>query len=130
MYCDYEEDPVEHMKERSKITIIHQDEFLIDATLKDIAALFKKALMCDKENFSDLKDAVMLMSYELDHNMPLGRGSSAVGEWMEQAIYASKGYQMKYAISKLLNLEAVTSTLPEFVENYSKLTRFEKMANL
>lgn len=44
MYRDFREDPVEHMTERSGIAILHQDEFLIEPTLKDIAKLFEKAI--------------------------------------------------------------------------------------
>jgi hypothetical protein len=129
IYRDFKSDPVKYMTERSGITILHHDKFLIETTLKDVASLFVKALTCNEDKFDDLKDTMTLLSYEWSHIMPKRRGNSGEGEWIERALYAAKGYSLKYANSKLLNLEALTSSLPEFAKNYNALTCIEKTIN-
>ena len=57
-------EPVERMKGRSQIAILHQDVFLIEATLKNISQIFEKAVLWNSktEDLSILKDEVGLIS--------------------------------------------------------------------
>ena len=112
--------------------IMHQDAFLIDPVLQDIAKLFNQAISWKWEpdnshideltlnmgNIHELKRIMALLQYEWAHAMPFKRGSSAIGEWLEMAIYQYHGLTWFYRKDKLVNLEALTSTLPEFVQNY------------
>lgn len=127
MYRTFKDDPVEHMKERSIISILHQDTFLIKPMLNDIAKVFKEAIEWNRENIKDLKERVALLQYELAHAMPFHRGSAAISEWIEMAIYEFHGYKLTYNPKKMVNLEALTSMLPDFVKNYDSLVTLEEL---
>lgn len=71
-----------------------------------------------------------LFSYELAHAMPFARGSAAVAEWFEQAIYRFHGYELSYDNSKMVNLEALTTMLPEYFNNYDSLIKLEQIADV
>jgi Avirulence protein len=121
MNRDFFEDPVEHMTDRSIVTILHQDPFLIDLMLNDIAKIFKEAIGWNKENVTLLKNQIALLQYELAHAMPFIRGSAAISEWLEMAIYRFHGFTLTYNPDKMVNLEALTSLLDEFVQNYDSM---------
>jgi len=118
---NFEEDPVENMTNRSIISIIHQDPFLIEPMLKDIAKIFKKAIEWKDGNIKTLKEDVELLDCELHHAMPFKRGSAAVSEWLEKAIYRYHEFNLTYNPKKMVNLEALTSSFNQFVENYDSM---------
>jgi hypothetical protein len=127
MYRDYVEDPVEHMTDRSIVSIIHQDPFLIDPMLNDIARIFKEALEWNKANVTLLKNQMALLQYELAHAMPFIRGSAAISEWLEMALYRFHGFTLSYNPDKMVNLEALTSPLEEFVRNYDSMISLKQV---
>ena len=127
MYRDFMRDPVEKMSEKSVITVIHQDLFLIDVMLKDIANIFERIIKWNGENLRDLKQQVALFEYEFAHAMPFNRGSGAISEWLEMALYRYHGFKMSYDSKKNVNFEALTSTLEQFVKNYDSMIRLEKI---
>lgn len=107
-------------------SIVHQDPFLIDSMLTDIARIFEEVISWNGENLKELKDLVALLQYELAHVMPFKRGSSAVSEWLERAIYLLHGFNLKYHQKKMVNLEALTTLLNEFIENYDSMIGLER----
>jgi hypothetical protein len=118
MCVDQEEDTIDRMTNESVSTIIHQDPFLIREMLQDVAKLFKEAVLWnrDKDDLKKLKDRVALIDYELSHAMPFYRGSAAIAEWIEMALYQYHGFTLRYLPEKLVNLEALTSPLHEFIQ--------------
>jgi hypothetical protein len=120
-------DPVDRMTGRSIISVIHQDALLIETMLDDIAKIFKNSIVWNGENLKDLKDQVALFRYEHSHAMPFKRGSSAVAEWFERALYGTHGMKVTYNPGKMVDLEALTSTLKEFVDNYDSMITLTKL---
>lgn len=127
MYRDYKNDPVTQMTDRSIISIIHQDPFLIEPMLDDCAEIFKEAIEWDGADVKTLKDRVALLVHDFGHDMPLKRGSAAVGEWLERSIYRYHGFDLKYNPKKMVNLEALTSSPKQFIDNYDSIITLEKL---
>lgn len=128
MYRTLRDDPVEFMTTRSDptvVTLIHQDVFLIKETLKEIANLFKQAINWDKANIHDLQNIVALISYLFAHAMPFKRGSAAISEWLEMAIYQYHGYELEYREDVSINMEALILHLDEFIDKYSSMIKLE-----
>ncbi len=124
--CGAQEDPVTHMHRCSHVTVVHQDCFLTELMLADIAKVFKQALEWDGKALKTLKERVALLEYEFAHAMPMIRGSAAIGEWLEMAIYRYHGYNVTYTPDKMVNLEALCSPLSTFVASYSSMIHLEK----
>ncbi len=123
MYLNHRSDPVERMSGKSKITTIHQDTFLVEPTLKEIAKIFKSAVEWDKSvnSLKDLKCRVGLMRYIFAHGMPTNRGSAAIGEWFEKSIYQHHGYEVPLSADGTVDLDALTSdSLSSFMEKYTQ----------
>ena len=117
-------DPVDKMTGRAVLIIYAQDPFLIATTLDEIAKIFKEALEWDGQNIQTLKDRASLIQYTLSHTMPFQRGSAAIAEWFEKAIYLCHGYVLTYLRSP--NMIALTSPLDRFVEAYDSIVKLEK----
>ncbi len=118
MYRDFMQDPVEKMSHHSVAALIHQDPFIIKSTLDGAAKVFKEAIECNREDLKTLKEKVLLVNFLAAHAMRSSRGESAIIEWLERAIYAYHGLKVEYNQSKMVNLEALTSTLDEFAREY------------
>ncbi len=131
--CNGKEDPVALMTGKSKIYILHHDCVRLDETLRDIAAIFEKAVQWKKgsESVKELKDPVGLLRYLFGNAMPEFHGSGAIGEYLENIVYCGiHGFDLKYADDKSIDLEALTSSLPEFMKGYdTAVTLTERSEN-
>lgn len=128
MYRTFRDDPVTLMTTRQDptiISLIHQDVFLIQDTLNDIAKLFKSAIECSSEDKDNLINQVGLINYLFAHAMPYQRGSAAICEWIEMAIYAYHGFDLKYNENYSVNMEALTLPLDEFISKYPSMIQLE-----
>ncbi|PJD91390.1 MAG: hypothetical protein CK424_07145 [Legionella sp.] len=105
------------------IELIHQDPFLIEETLDDIAGLFKTVLEWDKscDSETDLVNTIALINYEFSHAAPFIRGSAAIGEWLEHTLYRYHGFTIQYKDTCNVNMEALTLPLEEFVTQYPSM---------
>lgn len=125
MYFDWQNDPIASMKERSKIYVQHQDALLISTTLKEIAALFEKALQWNRatEQVTDLMNLVATIRYLFAHAVPYLRGSASIAEWLETAIYRFHGFaNFRYNQEKLVDLEALTALrFSDFIREYPSM---------
>jgi hypothetical protein len=122
LYRDFKQHPIERMKKNSTVMILHQDVFLIDATLREIAKIFAQAVLCDKKELNELKSRIALFRYYFAHAMPFERGSAAIAEWFETALYAHHQLILHYNREKMVDLEALTTySLSEFVEKYDSM---------
>lgn len=117
-YIDHENDLVKNISVRPVMLLVHMDSFLIQDMMNDMAKVFKEAVECSSRELGSLKQRVALLKYEFAHTMPFYRGSAAIGEWLENALYRFHGYELTYNDKKLSDLEALTSSLGEFVKNY------------
>ena len=112
MYQDYATDPVDRMKARSIVTVVHQDMFLNPETLKAVAQLFKEAFSFDpaKDTVKALKERVALIRFVYAHCMPCARGDGAVGDWLELALYRYHGFtKTRFNPDKLPAFEPLAS---------------------
>ncbi|MBS0627543.1 MAG: hypothetical protein JSS09_04960, partial [Verrucomicrobia bacterium] len=66
----------------------------IETTKKIIKTCFTKAILSSNEQ--ELKENLALFRYLIAHATPWERGSAAIAEWMEQAVYQYKGYNACY----------------------------------
>ncbi|WP_068468993.1 hypothetical protein [Candidatus Protochlamydia phocaeensis] len=134
---DLRTDPVERIK-RSVVVIMHQDQFLIDETLEEIARIFEKAMQWDSSTGDKQAfiQQVALIRYLFAHCMPYQRGSAAIGEWLEKLIYQAKGFACEHSSHTLGDMEALAAPLlPDFLKvyettiNLSKLNSVAALAN-
>jgi hypothetical protein len=111
-YQTHESDSVERMK-HSTVFIIHQDRFLIEETLKEVAPLFEKALMWDKKvaPLKVLKGQVALIRYLFSHAMRYLKGSESIGEWLEKVIYSTHGFTCHPVTNTSADMEAFVAPL-------------------
>lgn len=112
---------IEAIKDRSIVLLIHQDVFLLEPMLADIAKVFKQAILCHTNDLNSLKQHMALFKYQFSHAKPFFRGSAAISEWMERAVYAYQGYAVIYNNNKMPSFEARTSSLKEFADNYDSI---------
>lgn len=123
--------PVDHMLDRSSVGVVHMDKYLIDETLKKIADLFAKAICAGRENCADLQKNIGLMRYYMAHCMPWGRGSAAIAEALEGAVYNACGYQVLHNPKMLVDLEALsTPQISVFMENYPNMVKLLPIVEL
>jgi hypothetical protein len=127
LYRDHVSHPVDRMLESSTVMLLHQDNFLINDTLQEIAHIFANTVLASKDLF---KARANLFRYYFAHNMPCDRGSSAISEIFEMALYEARDLSITYNPKKLVDLEALTSPLLSLYmdesQNFSKEDEFKK----
>lgn len=119
-----EHHPIKRMTERSKVMLLHQDEYLIEKTLEEIAKVFERAAMWDRnsQDLQALKDIMALFCYLSAHNIRDVRGSAAETEWLECAIYESLKVEAKYDKERMVDLEAFANPLfSQFKKAYCEM---------
>lgn len=124
MYQDWQQDPVERMREHSVDFVIHQDTFLVERTQNACAQIFADIIAWDKTNSSleDLKDRVALLRFVYGNSMPCSRGDGSVGDWLELALYNYHGFKnTKHNKGLLPCFELLATTnLSQYLEEYRK----------
>lgn len=94
----------------------HSEESSQIAVKEFLATSFESCLNSDSEE--SLKQNVATFRYLFGHAAPYIRGSAAIAEWIEKAIYLQKEYEFDYT-SGSADLDAMTSlSLAEFVDTY------------
>lgn len=112
-------DPISFMLGNSIVQILHMDKHLIDSSLKKIADLFAEAVLAANEDREAMQKNVGLMRYYLAHAMPWARGSAAIGEALEGAVYNACGFNVLHNPDMSVDLEALS--IPEisaFMKKY------------
>jgi hypothetical protein len=129
LYQDFKNDPVERMKNRSTAIVIHQDPFLIDPTLQEIAKVFEKCMLWnrEKETLQDLKNRVFLFRFLYANCMPNSRGDGAIGDWLEIALYRFHGFaKTRHNSERLPCFEPLASlSLSHYLERYNQTITVE-----
>jgi hypothetical protein len=126
LYRDTKTDPVDRMQKYSTMKLVHTDNFTIDPLLNEISTIFAKAVLCDPKDaqgVKELKDHNLKFRHLFANVMPTERGSAAISEWFETAIYRFHCFNdFKYANGKSVDLEALTlPLLSEFAAKYDSL---------
>jgi hypothetical protein len=103
------------------VTIIHVDQFIIKSILEENAKIFEKIVQWKGSNLSSLTNQVALFQFLFAHAMPFKRGSAAIGEWEEKSVYRYHDFNLTYNPAKLVNLEALTLSLNQFVQDYDSM---------
>lgn len=116
---------IEAMKNRSAVLIVHQDPFLIEPMMKDIAIIFAQVIRCPSNDQKSIKSQMTLFKYQFSVAMPFFRGTAAISEWFEKALYAYHGYSLNYNEEKMPTFEAWISTLKQFADNYDSMVRID-----
>lgn len=127
-HINNQSDLIKNMSDRPVIVLAHMDSFLIEVMMNDMAKVFKEAVECPSEDLISLKGRIALLKYEFAHTMPFARGSAAIGEWLETALYNVHGYEVQYNHNKMSDLEALTSSLSEYVATYESIATVTKSA--
>jgi hypothetical protein len=125
---DGKTDPLEQLK-NSTIIILHQDAGSINSTLDEIAKVFDKALKWTPQQKEQvLKNHVAFIRYLFAHAMPYQRGSAAIAEWLERAIYASHGFECTHSGKTMGDMEAfIAPTWDVFEEKYAETVTLTKV---
>jgi hypothetical protein len=125
LHSNYGEDPLKRMKQKSVVWISHLSYSLIPKVLQDIASIFCKAVLC-----YELEALIPLMGefrFKFALACPFERGSAAIGEWFEKAIYLFKGYELSYK-NVMIDLKVFeTPALPVFLEKYPNYIELKKL---
>lgn len=119
LYQDHKNDPLINMVPYSKILIIHQDPFLIEPMLKDIAHVFEQAIRMEKDKIgTDLKGKIGLFLYTFSHAMPFIKGTPEIAALFESIIYAY--HDQKHAGNPTIYLSALSSMcFSDFIRTYT-----------
>lgn len=109
----------------SPVYLMHTSPLLHKKLLKKASRLFINALKSSEDEETLLKKMAEFQ-YLLSHISPFFRGSAAICEWIEMAIFCSHGYKVSYKDETCMNLEALTLSLEEFVEKYPSFIKISK----
>lgn len=127
MYRTHVEDPISHMEEFSIISIYHQNTTFLDDMLENIAKVFGKILAWSpNDGTRKLQDLSAVLQYQFAHCMPFHRGSAAISEWLESALYLYHGYDLQRVKNESVNNHAFALTLPDFIEKYKTILSIQK----
>jgi hypothetical protein len=114
---DGKEDPLERMKRCSTVWINHLSYTLLPKVLKDVETVFCRSLQC--QELETLIPLVGEFRFKFAFACPYERGSAAIAEWFEKAIYQSKDYELSYKNGVMIDLKAFeTPSLPLFLKKY------------
>lgn len=115
------------MVQCSTMLLIHQDPFLVEETLPEIAKFFADAVLWDGKEIADLKEKIAKFRYLFAHTTPFSRGSASIAEWFEQILYQFHGFEVDYNNEVMIDLEAFSSPLwSDFIAKYPEMIRIVK----
>lgn len=123
MYQDWQQDPVDRMREHSVNFVIHQDPFLIERTQKACSQIFEDILAWNTtESLESLKNNIAILRFVYGNSMPCSRGDGAVGDWLELALYRHHGFiDTKHSSKRLPCFELLSTTnLSEYLQDYEE----------
>jgi hypothetical protein len=113
------------MKKSSKVLILHQDIYLIEAMLKDLSKVFAELILWDGKDLQELKQKMGLFRYLFANAMPYIRGSAAIAEWYEHLIYKYHNVNFKYKTGVSIDCEALaTPSLAEFISKLDSMYEY------
>jgi len=130
LYQNGSEDPFERMERCSIVNILHQDVFLVETSVHACANLFADIVRKKDISLENLMNQVALLRYIFAHACPYARGSAAIGEWLEMAIYRYFSYSCTNTLpgKQSVDILALTTlTYTEYLEQYRELVKLERV---
>jgi hypothetical protein len=119
----YDKDHPEREAVRHLPSTYHKD------LLKEIEKIFEVAMTWNEwggEDLSSIIDVVGHLQYLMANACLYTRGSASICDWVEKFIYRYHGLEVEYHVDKCINLEAITSSLEEFLEAYPSCIRLKR----
>jgi|GEM_PF-2728240 hypothetical protein len=112
------------------IHFVHQAPFLIDETLDLVAEIFAKAFVWKKKiGLQYLTIHIGLIRYLLTHIAPFKRGSAAISDWIETALYRYHGFS-DFQPSRQTDLKAISLLrLDHFMDYYQQFNENKSTRN-
>ncbi len=110
-----------HVEEIIPPILMHQDLALITSTLEIIDEKIDTLLhLHPLTPTREIIDQIGEIRYLFAHTAPFSRGSAAVGEWLETALYHYLGFeQFRQTEETTIDLEAFSSlSIEEFIDRY------------
>jgi hypothetical protein len=109
------------MLHKANLLVLHQPQFFVEETLKDLAAVFEQIICWDRNDLTELKQQMALFRYEMAC-MPFYRGSAAISEWFEAALYGYHRVEYQCDKNRLTDLEIYSNPLfPDFLLAYTSM---------
>jgi hypothetical protein len=113
-----------HPEEKMRIAmpiVLHQSQYIIEETLSHIAADFERIVHWDRADLAELKQMMALFRYEMAC-MPFHRGSAAITEWFEAALYNYHKVHYEFDTDRLADLETYCNPFfSEFFQAYDSM---------
>jgi hypothetical protein len=127
-YCSildmmHQDDP-SVLTNESLAQVMHMEKKYIKEGLDHLADLFSTAVNAEKK---DLLRAVGEFRFKFAMVTPLERGTCAIGEWFENALFHSRtGNFVNYTANRLVELEIFSIPyLPIFIKAYQEMISYE-----
>jgi hypothetical protein len=121
------EDLLEKITRDCVAVVEHQSQFLIEETLKDLAHLFEQIICWDRSDLTELKRLMAFFRYEMAC-MPFHRGTAAITEWLEGALYGYHRIDYQYKGDCLADLEVYCNPLfSDFFKAYDSMCTLKKL---
>lgn len=118
---DREEDLLTTMGNHSVPLLIHQRQFLIEETLKEVSTIFEQIVRWKGNDLTELKQLMALFRFEMGC-MPFLRGSSAITEWLEAALYSYHQISYRFDEKRHADLEVYLNPLfSDFIKAYDSI---------
>jgi hypothetical protein len=115
---------------RGQWSIQHQDSSEMVHMMDSMnAEAFEKCIGTSSRDVGQLKINVAVFRWLFSHATPYARGSAAIGEWFEKAIYEHLGYRNEYKLPfyraekgrPTVDLDALTALgLSSFIKDYNQ----------
>jgi hypothetical protein len=116
-----EEDLLERMVLHSIPMVVHQYESYLGETLEDMGRVFEEMIRWNGKDLFELKKLMALFRYGLV-SMPFARGTAAITEWFESAIYGYHHIQFQSDEGRMADLEAyVHPFFSDFLDTYNSM---------
>jgi hypothetical protein len=130
LYRNFMRDPIERMVDpdyRPAILVLHEDLFLKRHSLGECARLFEAMVKNRTSSVEELMNQMALFRYIFAQAMPYHRGSAAIAEWFEGAIYQVRGFSCTYRPAyekESVDLVAIASfKFSDYLQRYRELVQ-------
>ena len=121
------EDLLERMVHNSVVTVVHQYHWNLPEMLQEVATFFKQVIEWDRQDLFELKKRMALFRYGFAC-MPFARGTAAITEWLEAALYDYHEVQFQCDKERMVDLEAyVHPFFSDFLEAYNSMYSLSKI---
>lgn len=116
---------LKEMTERHFVVVQHQDPFLHEEMIEDMAKIFAQIIQWNKKSMKELQTWQALLRYEFSA-MLCKRGSASIAEYFERGLYGVNGFSVAYRQDVVIDLEAYTLSFSDFVQKYPSMIQLKE----